>query len=47
VSNNKYDQLSEHARFVTAVYQGLDDVKKGRIHTDEEMDDVLDEVLLG
>jgi len=43
----EYDQLSEHARFVTAVYQGLDDVKKDRIYTDEEMDRVLDEAFLG
>ncbi len=39
----EYDQLSEHSRFVTTVYQGLDDVKKGRINTDEEMDKVLEE----
>jgi prevent-host-death family protein len=42
----EYDRLSEHARFITAVYQGLDDVKKGRINTDEEMDKVLEEAYL-
>jgi antitoxin YefM len=42
----EYDQLSERSRFVTAVYQGLDDVKKGQVYTDEEMDKVLDEAYL-
>ena len=43
----EYDQLSEHTRFVTAVYKGMDDVKKDRVYTDEEMDKVLDQAFLG
>ena len=47
MSPTEYDQLSEHTRFVTAVYQGLDDVKNDLIYAEEEMDKVLDEAFLG
>lgn len=39
----EYDRLREHDRFVSAVHEGLADAEAGRLITDEELGERLDE----
>lgn len=38
-----FDRLSNHARFVAAVTEGLSDLDQGRVVSDEEVGKLLDE----
>jgi PHD/YefM family antitoxin component YafN of YafNO toxin-antitoxin module len=43
LSPAEFDRLSNHARFVSAVNEGLDDIEKGRVLSHEEVGRLLDE----
>ena len=42
VSSEDFDRLSEHARFVQAVQQGLDDVAADIVVEDEDLDESVE-----
>jgi prevent-host-death family protein len=46
ISPAEFDTLTETSRFVQAVKNGLADVEKGRVLSDEELDRALDEAAL-
>ncbi len=37
VSPKEFDRLTEHQRLLTAVHQGMEDEKEGRVHSSEEV----------
>lgn len=41
LSPSEFDRLNTHARFISAVQQGLNDVQAGRVIDDEMLDEVL------
>ena len=43
VSPQEYDRLREHDRFVSSVHEGLADAEAGRMITDEELGERLDQ----
>ena len=38
ITPEEYDAVQEHRRFLTAIQEGLDDIKAGRTYSDAELD---------
>jgi prevent-host-death family protein len=46
ISPADFDQLTERARFVSAVEAGMSDAREGKLVSDEDLSGALDEALL-
>jgi len=42
VSPQDYDRLTERERFIQAIEAGLSDIKNGNVHSQEEVDELLE-----